>query len=186
MEPRWGAPPASRRRCSLRHRPCAPRSSDRPAPAVCARYIPGDVDWQNRKARHGYSARAVPVWQTLHELVAKVSRFSGVTGHSRLPLSRVESSLIARCTSSKATKISCGFMASPGRSASPAVSPPRSLISVAGRESHANLSFRAVLAVDGDRKVRIVIGAAAAGRILSPQWRAPPAAPARRNGRRAA
>jgi hypothetical protein len=35
-----------------------------------------------------------------------------------------------------------------------------------------------VLAVDGDRKVRIVIGAAAAGRILSPDWRAPPAAPA--------
>src|ERR1700726_2631964 len=31
------------------------------------------------------------------------------------------------------------------------------------RESHANLSFRAVLAVDGDRKVRVVIGAAAAG-----------------------
>jgi hypothetical protein len=27
------------------------------------------------------------------------SRFSGVTGHSRLPLSRVAGSLIARCTS---------------------------------------------------------------------------------------
>jgi hypothetical protein len=39
---------------------------------------------------------------------------------------------------------------------------------------------------DGDREVRIVISAAAAGRILSPHWRAPLAAPARRNGRRAA
>ena len=35
--------------------------------------------------------------------------------------------------------------------------------SPSSRESHANLSFRAVLAVDGDRKVRVVIGAAAAG-----------------------